>query len=66
MIDFSHATQSYNMDIHMDNWAADWAESTASRQIFKAGVSISTSTLQKYQNICYVILKPVNNSVKPR
>ena len=45
MIDFSQATQSYNMDRHMESWAADCAVCTVSRQIFSAGVTISTSTL---------------------
>lgn len=46
MMDFSQATQSYNMYRHMDSWEADCDVTTELRQIFSAGVTISSSTLQ--------------------
>ena len=46
MMDFSQATQSYNMNRHIASWEADSDVTTALRHILSAGVIISISTLQ--------------------
>ena len=59
-MDFSQATQSYNIFRHMANWEADCDVTTALRQIFSAGVIISSSvmlqqTILDLAFLCYVI-----------